>query len=157
MPQNLRYALFQLSDSDQVPRQSVQAMIFQNFVTWGPASPRHKMIIVAAPLLVMLSTIVIISVAFYWGWSLDWTGYDMSFNSMSIIHLIVAWSSIKQTGLGSLDFTGYDREKVYGMSEDVTCSLSMDEGARRQGLKVEYTPKLGEAREKAESMHSSDG
>lgn len=103
------------------------------------------MIIVAAPLLVMLSTVVVISVALYWGWSLDWTGYDMSFDSMSIIHLLVAWSSIQQTGLGSLDFTGYDKKKVYGMSEDVTCSLSMGEQARRQGLKVEYKPKPQES------------
>ena len=56
MPQNLRYAILQASDPAQVPRQPVVANISETFLFWGPVNPKYKLLIVAVPLSIMLST-----------------------------------------------------------------------------------------------------
>jgi hypothetical protein len=134
MPQNLRYAL--LDFTPDVPQQPVQAEVYETFVSWGPESPKYKLLIVAAPLLIMLSTIAIILVAFYWAWPLQWTESNMSFDPMSIIHLIIACSN-GEVRLGPLLFDGYDKKSVYDKSQDVTFRLSeIDVQRGREVLKV---------------------
>ena len=129
----MRYAL--LDFTPDVPQQPVQAKVYETFVSWGPATPKHKLLVVAAPLLVMLSTIVILLVAFYRAWSLHWTNIDMSFDSMSIIHLVVA-SSIGKVELGPLDFSGYDKKSVYDKSQHVRCKLSALDSQGREPLQI---------------------
>ncbi len=119
-------------------------MIYETFVSWGPSNPKYKLLVVAAPLLVMLSTIAIVSVAFYLAWPLQWTDSDMSFDSMSIIHLVIALSIGGTLPLGSLDFKGYDKKSVYDKSEDVRCWLSGPNVKGRERLRVTGWPEPSE-------------
>ncbi|KAF8337150.1 hypothetical protein F5887DRAFT_920561 [Amanita rubescens] len=136
---NLRYEL--PNWVPEVPQQPVPVMIYETFVFWGPASPKHKLLVVAAPLLIMLSTIVILLVAFYCAWSRHWTESNMSFDSMSIIHLVIA-SSIGEVQLGSLDFTGYNAKGVYDKAQNFRCRLSALDARGREPLqngKLKYS------------------
>ena len=135
MSQNLRYYLLQHYDSNQLPRQTVQADISETFVFWGPADPKYKLLIVAVPLLIMLSTIFIILVALYWAWPWPWTDSNMSFDSTSIVHLIIS-SSIGKMQLEALNFAGYDKKGTCDKSENVTCRLREDMERGREVLDV---------------------
>ena len=135
VPQNLRSYLLQVYDSRRLPRLTVQANISEMFVFWGPADPKYKLLIVAAPLSVMLSTISIILLAFYWAWPLHWTDSDMSFNSTSILHLIIA-SRIGEMQLQPLNFAGNGKKSTYDKSEEVICWLREDTEQGREVFEV---------------------
>ena len=133
MPQNLRYMLSLFSDS-QVPHQPVFAKINETFVFWGAADPKYKLLIVAVPLSIMVSTIVIILVALYLARPLKWSYENMSFDPTSIIHLIIA-CSIGQ--LDPLQFKGYDEANTYDRPNDVKFGLAeMPRYKCREGFKL---------------------
>ncbi|KAF8336081.1 hypothetical protein F5887DRAFT_1285508 [Amanita rubescens] len=130
---NLRYTLSLFSDI-QVPQEPVYAKINETFVFWGAADPKYKLLIVAAPLLIMLSTIIIILVALSLAWPLKWSKNNMSFDPMSIIHLIIA-CSIGQ--VDPLQFKGYDKASIYDKPNDVKFGLAeMPRYNCREGLKM---------------------
>ena len=59
----------------------------------------------------------------------------MSFDSASIVHLIIA-SSIGEMQFEPLNFAGYDRKGTYNKSEEVTCRLRENAQRGREVLEV---------------------
>ena len=139
--QNFRLALFATRNDTIHPTMTSQMHIYEQVVSWGPSTPQLKLFIMIAPLVVMISTIVLILVSFYWSRNLSLDQSNMSFNPTSMLHMVSACSVGDVGRLGSLPHY-HENYDLFTKCETMQVGLFVDkerrlrEGKGREGLYV---------------------
>jgi hypothetical protein len=138
--QMFRYSLLQ--NFTQVT--SVNTTISEEAVIWGPSHPQLKLFIVIAPMLVMITTILLFFVSIYWALTTqDINLENITSFDLKATHNIVAACSSGHVMTEKGDSVNLDYDQIVASPGDLHLRWHNRDGAQHRDEGFELTAKNG--------------